>query len=258
MIWKERNRQIFQGRKLTKEKIRDREIQLLRETILGEDWCAEDWKTDFTGNNILKKLNLSYEMTRQNQSNRQSKGNQASEKFKYPKPNFIKLNFDGASKGNPGQAGFGGIFRDSKKNTRWIYAEGGGEMTNNEAELWAIHEGLSIAIRNGYTNMEIEGDSMMTIEILRKLDNGKSWEHVTNSWRTSGIVQDIAELLKIIGYKTFSHIKRKGNSAADFLANRGCKNQETKTDCQWEAVKSNEEWSELNSIIQNDHAQSNN
>lgn len=69
------------------------------------------------------------------------------------------MNFDGASKGNPGNAGFGGIFRDDKKKVRWIYAEWGGEMTNNEAELWAIHQGLRIAIRNGYTNVEIVGDS---------------------------------------------------------------------------------------------------
>jgi len=69
------------------------------------------------------------------------------------------LNFDGASKGNPGPAGFGGVFRDNEKHTRWVYAEWGGEMTNNEEELWAVHQGLRIAVRNKYMNLEIEGDS---------------------------------------------------------------------------------------------------
>lgn len=49
-------------------------------------------------------------------------------------------------------------------------------MTNNEVELWAIHQGLRIAIRNSYTNLEIEGDSQIAIEISRKLNNGKDWE----------------------------------------------------------------------------------
>jgi len=33
--------------------------------------------------------------------------------FTPPKERFIKLNFDGASKGNPGEASLGGLFRDS-------------------------------------------------------------------------------------------------------------------------------------------------
>lgn len=65
----------------------------------------------------------------------------STKQFIYPRKKFIKLNFDGASKGNPGPTGFGGIFRDSEKHRRWIYAEWGGEMTNNEAELWAVYQG---------------------------------------------------------------------------------------------------------------------
>lgn len=96
-------------------------------------------------------------------------------------------------------------------------------MTNNEAELWAIHQGLRIAIRNGYTSLEIVGDSQFAIEILKKLSNGRDWERVTSSWRTVRIIQEIADLLKRIDYKLFNHVKRKGNRAADFLANFGCR-----------------------------------
>lgn len=38
---------------------------------------------------------------------------QSQAQFRYPGENFIKLNFNGVSKGNPGLAGFGGIFRDN-------------------------------------------------------------------------------------------------------------------------------------------------
>ena len=53
--------------------------------------------------------------------------------FKPPLEEFIKLSFDGASKGNPGQAGVGGIFRDHHGKTRLIYDDSYGFSSNNEA-----------------------------------------------------------------------------------------------------------------------------
>lgn len=49
-------------------------------------------------------------------------------------------------------------------------------MTNNEAEMMVAYQGIKIAIRNGYRNLEIEGDSQIVTGMLRKLDNGKDWE----------------------------------------------------------------------------------
>lgn len=128
-------------------------------------------------------------------------------------------------------------------------------MTNNEAELWAIHQGLRIAIRNGYKNLEIEGDSQIAIEILKKLNNGKSWERITNSWRTAGIVQEIEELIKRTEYKIFNHVRRNGNRAADFLTNWGCKVRNSKVDNQWTMMRSSREWVGLAGIINDDHEQ---
>lgn len=59
-----------------------------------------------------------------------------------------------------------------------MYADHGGMMSNNEVELMAIYQGLRIVIRNGYNNLEVEGDSKLVIEMLRKLNNGKGWEKV--------------------------------------------------------------------------------
>lgn len=47
-------------------------------------------------------------------------------------------------------------------------------MRRNKAELIAINQGLRIVIRNGYNNLEIEGNSKIVIEMLRKLNNGKN------------------------------------------------------------------------------------
>lgn len=138
---------------------------------------------------------------------------QSPKHFIIPGDQRIKLNFDGASKVNPGQAGLGGIFRDSRGNTRWVYAEWGGEMMNNKAELWAVHQGLRVAIRNDYMNLEIEGDSQIMIEMLRKLRDGRSWDRVTNSSRTTGIIQDIEGLVNKIEYKIINQVLRSGNHA---------------------------------------------
>jgi len=56
-------------------------------------------------------------------------------------------------------------------------------------------------------NLEIEGDSQVTIEMLHKLRAGKSWEEVAKSWRTAGIIQDIAGLLCRIEYKIINHVR---------------------------------------------------
>ena len=54
-------------------------------------------------------------------------------------------------------------------------------MSNNEAKFMAAYQGIRIAIRNGYMKLEIEGDSNLVIETIRKLNHGKSWEQVAKS-----------------------------------------------------------------------------
>ena len=126
-------------------------------------------------------------------------------------------------------------------------------MTNNEAELWAVHQGLRITVRNSYRNLEIEGDSQVVVEMLRKLNNGKKWEQIAGSWRTTGIVQDMEELLKRIDYKIINHVRRKGNKVADFLANWGSNDQERKIDNRWPVLLNDTRWGELTSIINQDY-----
>ena len=48
---------------------------------------------------------------------------------------MYKLNFDGASKGNPWNSGFGGIFRDHKGANILTFLGSQGWDTNNYAEL---------------------------------------------------------------------------------------------------------------------------
>ncbi|GLJ31315.1 hypothetical protein SUGI_0628260 [Cryptomeria japonica] len=67
-------------------------------------------------------------------------------KWMAPLRDWVKLNFDGASKGNPGDVGFGAIIRnDSSKIVRGVYG-GLGKATNNEAEIKALEAGLNFCI----------------------------------------------------------------------------------------------------------------
>lgn len=129
-------------------------------------------------------------------------------------------------------------------------------MKNNEAELWVVHQGLRIVIRNSYRNLEIEGDSQIVIEMLRKLNNGENWEQIVVSWRIAEIVQELAELIGRIDYKILNHVRRKGNRAAYFLANWGSNDQESRIDSKWPLAIQNQKWEELTKIINHDHAES--
>jgi hypothetical protein len=53
-----------------------------------------------------------------------------------PQKGFIKLNFDGASKGNPGPAGAGGVFRNHKGEPLLFFATNLGITSNNAVEWW--------------------------------------------------------------------------------------------------------------------------
>eukprot|EP00253_Pinus_taeda_P021290 PITA_21290 len=220
MIWKERNRRIFQNTAKEPKVISGKAVKLLREAILVDKWVGEDWKVNQVEEEILNKLNLKFEMVFHKQNPNHEMRIQSRDKFSYPKDNFIKLNFDGASKRNPGEAGFGGIFRDNSNQVRWIFADWGGEMTNNEAEFWALYQGLRIMVRNGYSNLEITGDSQIAVEMLKKLSNGWNWE-----------------------------------KAADFLANLGFRGRGSTVDAQWRAVCEHREWMDLATIIKADHDQ---
>lgn len=221
--------------------------------MLSEKWDEEDWRMDPGEGRIASTLNLDFHTIYPREERPNNLRVRSPNWFRYPEAHSIKLNFDGASKGNPGPAGLGGIFRDGEGNTRWIFAEWVGEMTNNEAELWAVHEGLRIAARNRYRYLEIEGDSQITIEMLRKLKDGQGWDKVAKSWRTATIIQDIKEMLNSIEYKTINHVRRDGNKAADFLTNWGSKEAGSKLDTSWTPLERDQNWVGLKTILIRDN-----
>ena len=72
---------------------------------------------------------------------------------------MFKLNFDGASKGNPGLTGFEGAIRNSigcVVGLYWGYID---ENTDNVVELKGLLVGMDMVVTYGWFPIFLEGDS---------------------------------------------------------------------------------------------------
>ncbi|XVF02390.1 hypothetical protein REPUB_Repub04eG0171500 [Reevesia pubescens] len=79
------------------------------------------------------------------------------------------LEFDGASKGNPGPAGAAAVLRTDAGNVICKLREGLGIATNNAAEYRAVILGLKHALKKGYTSVRVRGDSKLVCMQLQGL-----------------------------------------------------------------------------------------
>lgn len=129
-----------------------------------------------------------------------------------PQNDTCTIEFDGASKGNPGKAGAGAILRASDKSVLFYLREGVGIATNNVAEYRALILGLKSALDKGFRNVHVQGDSMLVCM------------QVQDAWKTKH--PKMAELCKLAKelkskFKSFhiQHIEREWNSDADNQAN---------------------------------------
>ena len=76
--------------------------------------------------------------------------------------------FDGASRGNPGEAGAGAVLFDNDGKEIWSCARYLGAKTNNEAEYAALILLLEEARQRGIKELEIMGDSNLVVKQVSK------------------------------------------------------------------------------------------
>ena len=136
-----------------------------------------------------------------------------------PPFNTFKLNFDGASKQNPGIAGYGGAVRNHTRTIHVIYHGNLSVNTNNTAELIALIHGLTLASHYRLLPLVVEGDSEIIIRLMRKLQMGAQVDKVTPSWRLSTILKDLQGQLCDTQGITFQAVLRTTNNMVDALAN---------------------------------------
>ncbi|XP_020676932.1 uncharacterized protein LOC110095652 [Dendrobium catenatum] len=77
------------------------------------------------------------------------------------KPMTCVLQFDGASKGNPGMAGAAAVLRNGDGSVVSCIREGLGIATNNVAEYRALILGMKYALMKGFKHIQVQGDSQL-------------------------------------------------------------------------------------------------
>ncbi|XP_059073731.1 uncharacterized protein LOC131874396 [Cryptomeria japonica] len=130
-----------------------------------------------------------------------------------PKRGWYKLNFDGAAKGNPGWAGYGSILRNEDGIILGSIGGNMGVATNNEVETLAMVRGIKFCVDQGYSKVEIEGESQIVINAVIK--------QKTPNWKLHQYLDDIKQNLNRIQQYKITHVYREANRAMDQLANEG-------------------------------------
>lgn len=134
---------------------------------------------------------------------------------------MFKLNFDGASKGNPSNSSFGGICREFKDARLLTFLRSKGLDTNNLAEMEGLWQGLVPAQNKGLFPLIIEGDSQIIINMAFKILHGTPSSRMRNNWRLTKRLELIDALLSSHRVITLKHIYREGNKMVDLIASIG-------------------------------------
>ena len=121
---------------------------------------------------------------------------------------------DGASRGNPGPAGYGVSIAEHDGTIVEELAKGIGITTNNVAEYTAALEGLRKAAELGAEDVLLRSDSRLLIEQL----SGRYRVKNPTLQRLHAEVRSIARGFRRVRYE---HVRREFNKEADRLANLG-------------------------------------
>lgn len=127
----------------------------------------------------------------------------------------MRLEFDGASRSNPGRGGLGAALYDSQgQEVQSISAYLGQSVTSNEAEYSALIAGMRAALQAGCEHLTVRGDSTL----VKK--------QVTDEWpvNAENLKPFHREAQRLAGqFRSFriTQVPRSENARADELSNKG-------------------------------------
>ncbi|XP_057846629.2 uncharacterized protein LOC131056298 [Cryptomeria japonica] len=127
-----------------------------------------------------------------------------------PKPGWLKLNFNGASKGNPGASGIGCVVRDHNGLFKGKMALSIALDTNNIAEFKALLLGLLEFSSRGIKHVVVEGDLAIAINAVKTIR--------LPNWRLQALLERILKELSRFDDFSCKHVYREANLEADALS----------------------------------------
>jgi ribonuclease HI len=124
----------------------------------------------------------------------------------------LQLFSDGASRGNPGQAGVGIAIFDEEGNELVGTGQYLGQCTNNEAEYRALLFGLAKCGEFGRGKIKVHLDSELIVKQIRG-------EYKVKHPNLKPLFQEAMQKLSDFASFSITHVRREKNSRADQLAN---------------------------------------
>ncbi|KAK7362013.1 hypothetical protein VNO77_04110 [Canavalia gladiata] len=183
----------------TKEGTSNKEVSKKRSMgMLDQDNVEASVLTSISGDPLRKQVKLDHSAVTKAPSSHETR--------------TCMVEFDGASKGNPGKAGAGAILRANDGSLICRLREGVGVATNNVAEYRAMILGMKYALKKGFTSIRIQGDSKlvcMQIDGSWKVKNG----NLSTLYKVAKELKD-----KFLSFQ-INHVLRNFNSEADAQAN---------------------------------------
>ena len=128
----------------------------------------------------------------------------------------LVLHTDGASLGNPGPSGAGGVIETHSGETVEEFHEHLGTATNNVAEYEAVRIGLKKAVGHGARRVHVRLDSELVANQLRGTYKVKDRKLIDAYLRVEQIMRELEDV-------SFELIPREENKRADRLAQMGAR-----------------------------------
>lgn len=123
------------------------------------------------------------------------------------------LQVDGASRGNPGEAGCGAVIFDGAGQVVRELCRYLGRATNNVAEYQGLLMGLDEALHLGVKRLRVESDSELMVRQLNGVYRVKHEKLIP-------LFHKATALLRRLDACHIIHVRREYNRVADELANR--------------------------------------
>jgi ribonuclease HI len=130
-----------------------------------------------------------------------------------PQPTVLHLHIDGASRSNPGEAGFG-VYVTTPEGGLLAELYGYlGPASNNVAEYQALIHGLRYALSRGTRKVHVFSDSELVVRQMSGAYRVKHPSMIPLHREARGLTGRFEEF-------TLAHVRREQNKDADRLANR--------------------------------------